>query len=45
MLSRLGCSFRKCKRLSVQTFAFEDMKDAYTYLQEGRHFGKVCVKV
>jgi len=31
--------------LILQTFKFEEMRDAYRYMQEGRHFGKVCVEV
>jgi len=31
--------------LTSQTFKFEEMQDAYRYMQEGRHFGKVCVEV
>jgi NADPH:quinone reductase-like Zn-dependent oxidoreductase len=31
--------------LTVQTFKFEEMQDAYRYMQEGRHFGKICVEV
>jgi NADPH:quinone reductase-like Zn-dependent oxidoreductase len=31
--------------LTAQTFKFEEMQDAYRYMQEGRHFGKVCVEV
>ena len=31
--------------LTSQTFKFEEMQDAYRYMQEGKHFGKVCVEV
>lgn len=28
-----------------KTFSFDQMKEAYQYMAEGRHFGKVCIEV
>nr|XP_019046715.1 alcohol dehydrogenase [Kwoniella bestiolae CBS 10118]OCF25645.1 alcohol dehydrogenase [Kwoniella bestiolae CBS 10118] len=33
------------KPIIDKVFNFEDMKDAYRYMEEGRHIGKVCIEL
>lgn len=33
------------KPIIDKTFKFEEMRDAYQYMADGKHFGKVCVEL
>jgi len=34
----------KIKPIIDEVFSIEKSKDAYNYLKEAKHFGKVCIK-
>lgn len=32
-------------KADAQVFAFDQLREAYRYMADGKHFGKICVEV
>ncbi|MEO8072358.1 MAG: NAD(P)-dependent alcohol dehydrogenase [Acidobacteriota bacterium] len=44
-LNRLLCQYVHIKPMIDKTFGFDEVKDAFKYMESGTHFGKIVVKI